>query len=192
MIVKNSIFFSVATKRTLRAIDVVGADQIGEDDAVDYLVMIDLDAGSNRMPEAIRYPAFLEQLGAKEWLSRIDTQISIDLSKLSPAETQALNRRWEVLQLALKEGPHLYVPSLRNEIARRFADEKIATRPFLYSTLRSFWRNGMVKQALVPAFRLCGAPDVARVARDSSQKLGCIPASRRIARCPQNDLPVWQ
>jgi hypothetical protein len=163
----NSVLHNVSTGRTFRTIGVVNADQLGRDDAADYLLMIDLDASKSGMPEAMRYSIFLEQLGGKEWRVKEETQSSIDLSKLSSAEIRSLERRWDVLNLALKEGARLYCPGHRSALARRFAEERIATRPFLYSTLRSFWRNGMTKQALVPQFRHCGAPGTERVAESA-------------------------
>jgi len=72
----------------------------------------------------------------------------------------------------VKEGPRLYCSQHRGQLARALAIQGIATRPFLYSVLRSFWRNGMVKQALVPEFRLCGAPGAERIANDESKKVG--------------------
>lgn len=159
-------------KAAYRVVDIVSADLIQRGDAVDYVVLIDMAPDQGLALGFRKAFEVTELIAANEWRIVEDKQPSVDLSKLTPAEAQTLERRWELIQRVLPEVPRLYLPGVRAAVARELAAKRVATRTFLYETLGLYFRGGSVKQALVPLYRLCGAPGVDRVPSSPAGKVG--------------------
>lgn len=172
VIVKNMLVRRQDADNTYRVIDVINGDDIGFDDAVDYVVIIDIDTKKRSMPELLRKDAVLDHLANRLWIVVKETVSSIDLSRLTDAERRALERRWSVLQEALKAGATLYSPGQRAHLARKFAEKSRASRPFLYEVLGLYWKGGGGKQSLLPRFPSCGAPGNERVPDAQGRKPG--------------------
>src|SRR6185437_14201870 len=94
------------------------------------------------------------------------------LDALSHSERRSLEWRWDVLQKALTSRVNLYNPKVRAGLARRFVEQKIATRAALYEILRLYWRHAAGKQSLLPRFSSCGAPGKERLAVSEDRKVG--------------------
>lgn len=172
LIVKNMLIKHSAAKGLYRVIDIVNAEELEHDDAVDYVVLIDMDPDQGLALGLRRASECVELLALKEWRVTEDVEPTIDLTKLTPAETRTLERRWSIIEQVLPHGPRLYIPTVRAAVARELAEKNVATRPFLYDTLARYWRGGAVKQALAPLYRFCGAPRVPRIARSPAGKVG--------------------
>jgi len=155
-----------------RVIDEINGDEHGHDDAVDYVVLIDMDPSKPSMPELMRKDALLERLAEKSWHLTQDTQTSISLEGITKAERRILERRWKVLRELLNSGVNLYSPEHRAEVARQLAKKGLAARPLTYEVLRLYWRSGGARQGLLPRFHQCGAPGKNRIATEASQKVG--------------------
>ena len=172
VIVINMLLRQKDTGITYRVVDTVGGESVAKDDVADHVVLINTDPDCVQMPRFMRQDEVIERLATKSWQVAKDSQRSIDLAALSDPERRNLERRWSILQQALKSRVNLYDPSTRAHLARKFADQKIASRPLLYQTLRLYWRHGAGKQSLVPDFHTCGAPGKGRVPTELSKKVG--------------------
>lgn len=172
VIVKNMLVRHRDTGITYRIIDTVNGDDIGFDNAVDYAVIIDTNLQRRCMPELVRKIDVIDRLANKVWVVEKEIAHSIDIDKLSIAEQRTLDRRWTILQEALKSGAKLYSPQQRADLANQLARSKRATRPFLYQVLALHWKRGGGKQSLVPRLHDCGAPGISRVPQNSTQKVG--------------------
>lgn len=169
---KNMVVRQRDAAISYRVIDIVDAELVGRPDGVRYIVLIDIEPDGQAMPTLLKEEAFLDRLASKTWCVVNDEQPSIDLDAISDAERQVLQRRWAILQKALRHGVHLYVPQSRSDLARRLSAQKIASRPALYEILRIFWRGGGTMQCLLPRFSSCGGPGKVRVAAHDHNKTG--------------------
>lgn len=172
VIVSNMLVRRRDPEAIFRVIDTVNGDDIGLDDAEEYVVLIDTDPGKRCMPELMPRSAIIDHLAHRRWLVTKDTSTSMDLDILTEAERHALERRWKILQEALQSGAKLYSPRQRAEIARKFAESELVTRPVLYEVLRLYWKGGGGKQSLMPRFHSCGAPGKSRVPESVGLKAG--------------------
>lgn len=172
LVVKNMLVRQADETATYRIIDVINADEIERDDAVDYAVLIDMAPARALSLSFRKIFEIVELIASNEWRVTDDTRSSVDLDKLTAAETQILERRWSLIQQVTPKIPQLYLPSFRAAVAHELAAQKIATRAFLYQTLGLYFRGGCVKDALVPGFRFCGAPGQDRIPKSPAGKPG--------------------
>ena len=172
LIVKNMLVRQADESATYRIVDIVNADQIQREDAVDYAVLIDMAQVHGLSLRFRKVFEIIELIASNEWRVIEDTRPSVDLGKLTSAEARTLERRWSLIQQVIPKVPHLYLPGVRAAVAHEFAARNIATRAFLYQTLGRYFRGGSVKDALVPGFRFCGAPGQDRIPNSPAGKAG--------------------
>jgi len=172
LIVKNMLVRHADATATYRIVDIINADDIQRDDAVDYAVLIDMASARALSLTFRKVLEIVELIADKEWRVTEETRRSVDLGKLTPAEARILERRWSLIQQVTPKIPQLYLPGVRAAFARELAAQRIATRAFLYQTLALYFRGGCVKEALVPGFRFCGALGQDRIPKTPAGKAG--------------------
>jgi hypothetical protein len=171
-IVKNMLLRDRSANVTYRVVDTVNPARLGVSDIGEYVVLMDTDVTKSVMPHGVSKEVVLGCLGRREWIVVDDDEPSIDLDALSDAEKRVLQKRWQLLQIALSSPFELLHPAGRAQLARKLAREQVATRPTLYEVLRLHWARGPRKQSLLPNYEQCGAPGKPRVPADTLKKTG--------------------
>ncbi len=65
--------------------------------------------------------------------------------------------RWNVISEIVEKEPDVYDPNLRGRMVQDAMKKFNFTKPFIYKSLKQYWRNGMTKNALLPRYDKCGA-----------------------------------
>ncbi len=74
--------------------------------------------------------------------------------------------RWKVISELVQDEPHIYDPDYRANRVKEAVEKNDVSKMAVYKYLKLYWHNGACRNALLPAFRRCGAPDKERRALD--------------------------
>lgn len=121
-------------------------------------ITIDIEKENTKAKPEMKKLETLHQLfddGILELVQKDPYRILFREEDLNESEINNRNSRWDLIQELVKLEPDIYLETTNSMIKRVFQDKKVSVSS-VYRNLRLYWQRGMVKNALLPDFRVCG------------------------------------
>jgi len=123
---------------------------------------IDVERG---YPFALTRPQFCELLATSKAIEIPDPWISQMLNEahLTDAERSRIEKLWGAIQPLLFQMPEILIKRYRGKYIAEVVKNGGLTSPTVLGALRLCWQKGLIKAALRPNYRACGAPGKRRI-----------------------------
>lgn len=170
ILIKNILLKDRESSQTFRLLDEVASSET-KDNAATHVVLIDI-GDAKAIPVFFGKLKLLERLAERQMIVESETYSGINLSNLSQAETHIIERRWRLWEAVKIHGDKLYNSEFRGQLAQQLALNKVASKPYFYTTLRLMWQRGAGKESFVSKYQNCGRPGEKRIALEGAPKPG--------------------
>jgi putative transposase len=83
---------------------------------------------------------------------------------------QRRDQAWHIIQPLIAAGKDIFVAEKRGPLVAAVAEQAGKTKTTVYGYLRRYWQGGQTRNALLPRYHNCGAPD--QIRPDTERKRG--------------------